>query len=345
MTNSELEQDLSAALAAHGVPGMAWAVIEDGAVVGSYALGVRDQASGAPMTPETIFEAASLSKPLFAYAVLGWTLGGNLDLDKALVDYLDVAWELYVPRLSLINTRHVLSHQTGMPNWRPMMRGEDGEMLHGKLVIEHLPGAHFTYSGEGFEFLQFTIERLTGQPLDTWITAYLLSNLGMTHSSYLWRGDFAADVAVGQHDGQPVPVRQFDKPSSAYSLLTSATDYARFLVELLHPDNPTAAAMFTPHSQLSDYPRLRWGLGIGIQLPASSDNTPVYWHWGGNRGFQSMVLLWREARRGIVMLTNSNTGLAAMQVALAHLGMGDDHPAFDWLLPAERWRADGRAGK
>lgn len=339
MLNPELQRDIAAKMHQYNVPAIAIAAVEEGTLAYTQSLGVKSRGSNAPVTPDTIFEAASLSKPLFAYAVLQFAASGGIDLDKPLAEYLDTPWELYVPRLSLINARHVLSHQSGLPNWRPMITGENGETIRGKLHVDFLPGEHFTYSGEGYEYLQFVIEHLTGQPLHQWLAETMLEPLGMTRSSYVWRENFAQDAAEGLHDDLIVTLRRHDKASSAYSLCSTAGDYARFLLKMLDPADAIAPNMLKAHSQLNAYPRLKWGLGWGIQQ--AHGDQPIYWQWGGNRGFQSFAAFWRAQQRGIVILTNSNHGLEAIQQILPLLDMGDDHAAFEWLLPPDRWRADG----
>ncbi len=97
------------------VPGLSLAVVRDGQVVYRRVFGVRDAGTGAPVDDDTVFEAASLSKPVFAYTVLKLVDVGQLDLDAPLAKYLpgDYAED---PRLRSITARRALSHTTGFPN-------------------------------------------------------------------------------------------------------------------------------------------------------------------------------------------------------------------------------------
>src|SRR6185295_2724162 len=106
---------------------------------------IADVTTGRPVDPRTIFEAASISKPIVALGALDLVRRGALSLDTPLDAYLP---EPYLPvdrRASTITARMVLGHTTGFPNWRP--RGEP-------LALLRDPGTRFGYSGEGYVYLQ-----------------------------------------------------------------------------------------------------------------------------------------------------------------------------------------------
>jgi CubicO group peptidase (beta-lactamase class C family) len=111
--------------------------------------GVKDAARREPVDAETVFEAASLSKSVFAYGVLALCHAGLLDLDTPLTHYLPDRSLCRDPRLEAITARTVLSHTTGFPNWR--QRGKP-------LTIDRVPGESFGYSGDGYLYLQRVVE-------------------------------------------------------------------------------------------------------------------------------------------------------------------------------------------
>jgi CubicO group peptidase (beta-lactamase class C family) len=150
---AELEQQILALLDSGGIPGLSIAIANDSGVVWSRGFGVRSTETDAPVDANTVFEAASLSKPVFAYAVLQLVDQGVLDLDTPLADYYEYEHIAHDERGSSITARMVLTHTTGFPNWRP--RGGD-------LTIGFEPGSEFSYSGEGFGYLQLTVMDLTG---------------------------------------------------------------------------------------------------------------------------------------------------------------------------------------
>ncbi|HEY3123114.1 MAG TPA: serine hydrolase domain-containing protein, partial [Thermoanaerobaculia bacterium] len=206
------------------VPGLSLAVVQNGQVVYRRAFGVRDESTGARVDDDTIFEAASLSKPVFAYAVLKLADAGRLDLDAPLAKYLPGDY-VEDPRLRSITARRVLSHTTGFPNWRP-----DGQPL--KIHFE--PGERFSYSGEGFVYLQKAVENRTGQTLEALMRRLVFEPLRMTNSSYTWQDRFEGRKAIG-HDtvGSPLGLRRPPVSNAAASLHTTALDYARFLEAVL----------------------------------------------------------------------------------------------------------------
>src|SRR5580658_1850337 len=150
----QLERDVPELMKKDGVPGLAMAVIRGGKTTWVHGFGTKEATTGQPVTIETVFEAASLSKPVFAYGVLKLVEQGKLGLDVPLTTYLP---KPYIPgdeRLVKITARVVLSHRTGFPNWR----GDDG-----LLPIYFTPGERFSYSGEGYVYLQRVVEQITAK--------------------------------------------------------------------------------------------------------------------------------------------------------------------------------------
>jgi CubicO group peptidase (beta-lactamase class C family) len=141
-----------------------------------------------PLNPGTIFEAASLSKPVFAYMVLRLADRGEFDLDRPLHEMLEYPRLAHDERYKRITARIVLSHGTGLPNW-------GGE----KLTLRFDPGTDYGYSGEGFVFLQKTVERVTGRSLDELARREVFEPLGMTRSSYVWQERFAGNAAYARN--------------------------------------------------------------------------------------------------------------------------------------------------
>src|SRR5215471_12239255 len=163
------------------VPGLSIAVIRDAQVMWCRGFGVANVETRQPVDDNSVFEAASLSKPVFAYAVLKLVDAGKLDLDTPLTRYLPGAYVENDDRLNLITARIVLSHRTGFPNWRP--QGQP-------LKIHFRPGEKFSYSGEGVVYLQKVVEHITGEPFDAFMKRTVFDPLQMTASSYVWQDKY-----------------------------------------------------------------------------------------------------------------------------------------------------------
>jgi CubicO group peptidase (beta-lactamase class C family) len=312
-----------------GVPGIGVALLAGPEVVWAAAVGVADAATGAPLTPASVFEGASLSKPVFACAVLRLWEAGVLDLDRPLSDYLPAPYLPDEPRLPLITARHVLAHRTGFPNWRGRGR---------PLVLGAAPGARFGYSGEGYVYLQRAVEHLVGAPLHEVVAARVLAPLGLAHSSYVWRPGYAQTAARGHRaDGVPLDKGRPTAGNAAHSLHTTPTDFARFAGALLAPEaagllrGPTVAEMRAPQTRIDD--RLAWGLGWGLQRPPAESGEWSLWHWGDNPGYKHVALIGPE--HGLVVMTNGDRGLTACR-ALLRAATGTDAPLFEFLDAFER---------
>ena len=177
------EDIVRAAMRKHRVPGAAIAIVEDGAVVWRGAYGVSNIETRQPVSDATLFQAASLTKPLFVYVVLRLIDDNRIALDDRLADIFrpsdlaDTEWN------DAITVRHVLTHQTGLPNWRPA--DDETAMLQAAFA----PGTAYSYSGEAFHWLQQVCETKTGLGLHDLVDRYLFAPAGLTDMAMLWLPD------------------------------------------------------------------------------------------------------------------------------------------------------------
>ncbi len=271
-------------------------------------LGVRSLDQPSPVDGQTRFEAASLTKPVVATATLRLAERGVLDLDRPLADILPYPRLAHDARHEKITPRHVLSHSSGLPNW-------GGKRL--ELLFD--PGQRFSYSGEGFVFLQKALEHKLGRSLQQILSREIFDPLGMASSSVVWRDDFEATATQGHDEwGEGRDLRRSEEANAASSLITTATDYARFVSallnhKLLEPDSWTA--MFSPAINTQGWgsgtpeaqAHIDWGLGWGLER---TDHGRLLWHWGDNGSFKCLVLADLSAKGGFVYFTNSSEGLS-----------------------------------
>ncbi len=170
------------------VPGLAVSLVIDGQVAWTKGFGVRSVESKLPVDKDTVFEAASLSKPAFSYAALRLIASGKLELDTPLSKYLAAPWVANEPRLERITARMVLSHTSGLPHGRP-----PGSPI----ALRFEPGAKFAYSANGIEYLRAVVEELSGRPLAQFMAEGLLRPLKMERSSFGWHDCFRNNFAEG----------------------------------------------------------------------------------------------------------------------------------------------------
>ena len=324
------------------VPGLSFALIHEAELVWAEGFGVTDTSAPKPVTPETIFEAASLSKPTFAYAALKLHESGLLDLDTPLNSYLPDTGIEADPRIDLITMRHVLSHTCGLPNWRP--KGE-------ALKIRLTPGERFSYSGEGYMLLQRVIEHLTLESGEAFMQSRLLKPLGMKNSTYLWSGESELPLAIGHdEENKPVAKMQVDSMWAAASLHSTPTDFAQLMIAIMQPLPPnqyflrpaTLNSMLTPQAPVNDSapwqsdwpketivlnPQVAWGLGWGLQ--ETSPET-AFWHWGDNFCNTAFAIGYRQAGIGAVIMTNNGRGYSLYEEMCLE-ALGGDYPSVRWI--------------
>jgi CubicO group peptidase (beta-lactamase class C family) len=329
-----------------GVPGIQIGVIEEARLTWTGEFGVKNAETKESVTAETVFPAASLSKPVFAYAVLKLYDEGLLDLDRPLIEYLPIEYVPDDPRGKAINARHVLSHSSGLQNWR--FQAAD------KLQLSFSPGTGFSYSGEGFFYLQRVVEKITGLGLQQFMRERIFEPLGMRQSSYIWRPEYEKTLTAGHTNrGQVRPAfgaemipkmvdlaNKWNKPleswkyedleralplldpkmlvfpnfmmmNAAASMQTTVTDYARFLGLLLDPSPPANLKLKSETVAEMLKPQITinsvLSWGFGVGLE-NMDGRNYFWHWGDNGNYKAFVVGDRAKNAGMVIFTNGRNG-------------------------------------
>lgn len=345
------------------VPGLALGVVEGGAtwMRGFGRASVPDRS----VEKNTVFEAASLGKPLCAYAALRLVDAGVLELDRPLHEILALP-DGNNRRMRRVTLRHVLSHTTGLPNWRK---------TYGVLEPVADPGKTFSYSGEAFFYLQRVMEVVTDTPFPRFMRDQVLAPLGMDSSSFVWQPGFEDRMATGydahgqaldvmaaigkrtdaialewkrplldwryEEAARAVPLVNsawpilpiFMVPNAACSFLTTVGDYLKFLGRVvarqagagLDLADDTSRAMVTPEIALNR--ELSWGLGWGLQRDG---DRMFLWHWGANNSFRNFVMADPDNGRAAVVFTNGENGPRVYERVIAGI-TGRDHAAFLWI--------------
>lgn len=329
---TELERLIPGLMQQFNIPGVSIAIVTDATLHWRRGFGVKSRDSKAPVNHDTMFEAASISKTVFAYAVMKLCESGVIGLDTPLTRYSKQPFLNGDPRLELITPRHVLSHTTGFQDWRS---GSEPIRIHFK------PGTKFRYSGEGYFYLQSVVTQLTGRvdkkecanyeaglevcatDIDAYLKARLLEPFGMRASGYVWNDAFEAHAAQ-PHDNEGKPFAKA-KPTassaaryaSAGGLHTTPTDYSKFLIEILDSKSADAwrlnqgslAEMLRPQVKLDPQTKIdgasSWALGWAVRERANG-NCIV--HSGGQAGFQCLTVASREKKSGFIIMTNSDNG-------------------------------------
>lgn len=346
------------------LPGIGIGVVQEGKVAWTRYDGFANAEAKTPITAESVFAAASLGKQVFAYLALGLADEEKLDLDRPLREYVKEDAPTG-PLGEKITARHVLSHSSGLRNWR----WEHGQ----EFVPAFEPGTKFRYSGEGFYYLMRCVERITGTGFEALVQERVMKPLGMNSSTYLWRPDCEGRWVAGHDRGSPenntetrrrlfaaiqesgIPLAQWNHdrigaelaklqnlkepplpddmvPNSAASLLTTVTDYAAFLAHVARPKGTdyeikktTRAEMMKPRVWINKV--LGWGLGWGVQ---EDDGQKYLWQWGDNGAWKNIVLLHPESGSAIVVFTNASTGMRICE-RVVRAATRKEQPLFLWI--------------
>ena len=301
---AQVDAFVEAYRACYEIPGVSLAIIENGQLSYHQTYGVKNAFTQEAVTDTTLFEAASITKPVFAFAVCRLAEKGVIDLDRPLYQYLPFEAIAHDARYKLITARHVLTHQTGFPNWR-----------NGKMTIEFDPGTRFGYSGEGFEYLKRVVAHITQKDIVQILAEEVLEPLQLKHF-YFEKNHYLAQVVANGHWHTYANMANLpNKAGMAWSLHTEASNFVDFALALQHRvglQPATYTDLFTRHTTTEKYEELGmegWTshFGLGIQV----EDTPfglAFGHGGNNGDFRCEFKVYQNLGMGFAIFTNNNTG-------------------------------------
>ena len=338
------------------VPGVAVGYVQNGKLAWTGEFGVKNATTKEAVARDTVWQVGSLSKPVFAFAVMQLVADGKMDLDRPLVNYIGGDIVKDDPRSRLITARHALSHSSGLQNWR--FRAGD------VLQMSFAPGERWSYSGVGVYPVQRAMEHITGQGFEEFVQTRVLKPLGMNSSSYFWMPDYDKRVATAHNANGEVAVdylvmsapkmlkladewkkpvatwraEDFEKAQAAVetrfppfptfysvnaagSLLSTVSDYATFVAAMFDRkfDN-----MFKPQTKIND--TVSWGVGWGLQANAGSSQ---FWHWGEGINYRTFVIGDRASRNALIVFTNARNGRKIWERVV--MEAAGDQPLMLWV--------------
>jgi CubicO group peptidase (beta-lactamase class C family) len=308
-------------MAYHGIPGMSMAVIEDGKLAWARAYGLRGRETGGTVTPDTLFQAASVSKPVTALGSILLVQQGKLDLDGDVRQWL----KSWTPG-EAITLRQLLSHTAGLtdPGFAGYAPGAAlptvTQILNGQppannepVRVANRPGVKVEYSGGGYVAVQQLIMDVTQIPFDEYMRRAVFAPLDMSHSHFEQplSEELARSAAIGyRRGGAKLEGNWMIHPELAPAgLWTTPTDLARLIVEVqdavagrpsrvLKPE--WAREMLTGHID---------NAGLGFFLAGPNGSSRRFIHSGRNAGYDALLIGYKNGRQGaVVMLDRNNNG-------------------------------------
>jgi CubicO group peptidase (beta-lactamase class C family) len=300
------------------IPGLSIAIINNADIAYHRTFGLANKQTKEVVTKSSIFEAASLSKPLFAYFIMKMVEDGKLELDKPILPYLEAAispagLKQAIDSVSFdyyktITPRMILCHSTGIPNWAK------GKPIH----IAFKPGTGYSYSGEAYQHLAAAFGTKLGigwgSKLDSLFLKTVAHPLGMRSSFYTWNDILEKHKVKGHKNGVAnLKIHRDKKVGPGYSLHSEASDYARFLIEMMTAKNIKQSSIkemlkeqnhFTADSELfKETGQTGWGLGFA-QKP--TPNGLMHLHTGNNHDFQAYAMFVPDQKYGFALFANSD---------------------------------------
>ena len=308
------------------VPGVSTAVVRDFQIQWTKTYGVADVLSGTPVTPETRFQAASISKPVTAFAVLRAVDAGKLSLDENVNKYLKT-WKVPDNEYTHggVTLRALLSHTSGtgdgfgFPGYNPsaptptleqILEGKPPSNV-GPVLWERPPFTAQKYSGGGIVIEQLVIQDVYGEPFAEIMQEQVLGPVGMTNSTYEQPLPAAKDkTAARAHDqsGKAMDAKWHVYPEQAAAgLWTTPTDLAKLGIELQKAlrgeskllSHATALEMVAP---VGTGP-----FAVGFEIEKRGEGW-YFMHSGGNWGFRSDLMMHRLKGYGVAVMANSDSG-------------------------------------
>jgi CubicO group peptidase (beta-lactamase class C family) len=328
-----LDDVVPTALRSHGVPGAAVAVVRDGRVAWARGYGVADGERRTPVTTETLFQVASVSKPVAAMGALRLVEQRRLALDRPLH-----VWRFppsdHDPRG--VTLRRLLSHTAGvsvqgypghepgrpLPSTAASLAGDSAGA--GAVRLADDPGKGYWYSGGGYTVAQLAIERAVGEPFAAWMRRAVLRPLGMRSSSFDQATAGKAMTASGHdHTGRPMPPLRYAEQAAA-GLYATAPDIARFFAALMpgphgEPPGRGVVSPATIRTMTTPAPATGGRYGLGFRLRTVADGVRMVAHDGANHGWRAIAAAFPDCGWAIAVLTNGDNGEAVVDAVMDQL--------------------------
>ncbi|MBN2399953.1 MAG: beta-lactamase family protein [Candidatus Aminicenantes bacterium] len=330
-----LEWLLSKQMSKQNIPGVTITLINDNAIKWSRSYGVIKNGSGVPVSTETLFQAASVTKTLVAALALNFVEKGMIGLDEDINDYLR-SWQLPGNEFTdkkKVTLRLLLTHRSGLPetnlsyeNGPPpslvqVLKGE-APALNKPAIVEYIPGSRWQYSNIAYAVIQLLIEDVGGQSIEKIMQAVIFKPLHMKNSTFVYplAGEFSNQKEAMPHDdyGKAYPAALHPTAVAQGGLLSTSADIAKFLIALMRSyqgesgliiSRDMVRQMFMKEIDLD--PKILGGIpaaqGLGVFI-AKGDKFYIFSVGDNAPGSTCWAVGIPEIGKGTVVMTNGHRG-------------------------------------
>ncbi|QSQ28494.1 serine hydrolase [Pyxidicoccus parkwayensis] len=305
------------------IPGVSVAVFEKGALVWAKGYGVKQTGGTAPVTPDTLFQAASISKPVTALAAVHYVEAGKWSLDENINDKL-ISWKLpenEYTQTEKVTLRRLLSHSAGttvhgfpgyavtepLPTVPQILDGAKPANT-APVRVDLVPGTKTRYSGGGITLVQLMMTDQLKKPFPRIMRETVLAPLGLKHSTYEQPlpAALAPMAASGTYfGGTPVEGKWHVYPEmAAAGLWTTPSDLSRIAIEVSKAKAGKSTRVMSQAMAKQMLTKQSESFGLGFALQAGDD----FGHGGSNEGFQCVLTAFSDSGSGVAIMTNSDSG-------------------------------------
>ena len=336
--------DIPALMDFYDVPGVSIAVINNYQVDQVHTFGVTNIETGEPVAEQTLFQAASMSKPVAAIGAMMMVEDGLMALDADINNYL-TSWKVEDNEHTVtekVTLRRLIGHSAGttvhgfggysqsqsLPTLVEILNG-DGNANSGAVVVDTIPGTVFRYSGGGFTVAQLAMENVSGQLFDQLLAELILQPLGMSSSTFSQPLPMpnSENASAGHYsNGDVIDGLYHNYPEmAAAGLWSTPTDMANFLTEIqMALLNQSDLLINQDTAELMMQRVLNSQTGLGFQF--FGDNGDYFGHGGANEGFRSVMTAHMTDGVGVVIMTNSNNGHLLFNDIVDFIGVEEGWP-------------------
>lgn len=296
------DKQIETLLKKHKIPSIAIGLIKNGALQQVRTFGYKKP--NKPITNNSIYKVASLTKPITAFVVLKLIDKKEWSLDEPVAKYFIDKDLKDSKHLNKLTTRHILAHQSGLPNWRYLT---DSKKLH----FQFVPGTQWQYSGEGFEYLRKAVENKFQRPFEAIAQELLFTPLAMHNTHFYWTDKLNEEQYAVEHNenGLPISYKKYTQANAAANLMTTVEDYSKFLIHVMNGANLSAKTYQEfLKTQAKQQKGIDWSLGMQM-LPNLPNNETAFMHTGGDYGTKTIAFFLKNSKDGLVLFSNSENGM------------------------------------